>query len=162
MRMSIHLTFLNLVNAEAFYSIHTFINYFSDWSRWVLKGHKGFVLTKEEVLIGITADQYTKGLKRRPDGTWVWGGDDSGAKDAISLDSLSCLASQDAVEAITDATPSHDSLEVKQELLEANSEGLVLNKNGKRPRGQDGDSPRKLQVRRSNKVCDIFFAFMFL
>ena len=99
-------------------------------------------MTKEEVQKGVTADQYADRLKRRPDGTWVWGGDDSGAR-ATSLDALTCLASQDAVEAITDATPSHDSIEVKQELLGLENDDVVTNINGKRPRGDDGDSPRK-------------------
>jgi hypothetical protein len=128
---------------KLFYSIHLFLLLFSfsDWSRWVLKGHKGFVLTKEEVQNGVTADQYTDGLKRRTDGTWIWGGDDSGAR-ATSLDALTCLASQDAVEAITDATSSHDSdsIEVKQELLGLDSDDVVLNINGKRLRGDDGGS----------------------
>ena len=109
-------------------------------------------MTKEEVQNGVTAEQYTDGLKRRPDGTWIWGGDDSGAK-ATSLDALTCLASQDAVEAITDATPSHDSLEVKQELLQLNSDDVVLNMYGKRRRVDDGDSPRKSSARLSKKVC---------
>jgi hypothetical protein len=111
-------------------------------------------LTKEEVQNGITADQYREGLKRRPDGTWVWGGDDSGAKDAASLDALTCLASQDAVEAITDATPSHDSIDVKQELLELDNENVGLNNNGKRQRGDDDDPIRK---RSFKKVCDLNF-----
>ena len=136
---------------KPFHFIHPLFIFFPDWSRWVLKGHKGFVLTKEEVQNGITADQYREGLKRRPDGTWIWGGDDSGAKDAASLDALTCLASQDAVEAITDATFSHDSIEVKLELLDLDNENVGLNNNGKRQRGDDGDSPRK---RSPKKVCD--------
>ena len=111
-------------------------------------------MTKEEVQNGVTADEYTDGLKRRPDGTWIWGGDDSGAR-ATSLDALTCLASQDAVEAITDATPSHDSIEVKEELLGLDSDDVTLNLNRKRPRGDDGDSPTRSQPRR---VCvPIFF-----
>lgn len=109
-------------------------------------------MTKEEVQNGITADQYTDGLKRRPDGTWIWGGDDSGTK-ATSLDALTCLASQDAVESITDATPSHDSLEMKQELLQLDKDDVGLNMYGKRRRGDDGDSPRKFSARLSKKVC---------
>ena len=114
-------------------------------------------MTKEEVQNGVTADQYTDGLKRRPDGTWVWGGDDSGAR-ATSRDALTCLASQDAVEAITDATPSHDSVEVKRELLELNNEEVVLNVNGKRLRGENGDSPRKFR----KKVCVPFFMLSYI
>lgn len=108
-------------------------------------------MTKEEVQNGVTADQYTDGLKRRPDGTWIWGGDDSGAK-ATSINALTCLASQDAVEAITDAIPSHDSREFKEELLVSDSEDEGLNMYGKRRRGDDGDSPRKYSARLSKKV----------
>ncbi|KAJ7679722.1 hypothetical protein B0H17DRAFT_77813 [Mycena rosella] len=32
------------------------------WAQWVLKGHKGFTLTKKEVAQGITAEEFTKGL----------------------------------------------------------------------------------------------------
>ncbi|KAJ7131834.1 hypothetical protein C8R43DRAFT_1023995 [Mycena crocata] len=32
------------------------------WGHWVLRGHKGFILTKDEVANGITADQYTEGF----------------------------------------------------------------------------------------------------
>ncbi|KAJ7758955.1 hypothetical protein DFH07DRAFT_447380 [Mycena maculata] len=32
------------------------------WGRWVLKGHKGFTLTNQEVADGITADDFMKGL----------------------------------------------------------------------------------------------------
>jgi hypothetical protein len=157
-KMSINLMFLNLVNSEAILLYPSFLILFSfsDWSRWVLKGHKGFVLTKDEVQDGFTADKYTDRLKRRPDGTWIWGGDDSGAK-ATSLDALTCLASRDAVEAITDATPSHDSdsIEVKRELLGLDSDDVVLNINGKRLRGDDGDSPQNSstqQTERKKKV----------
>jgi hypothetical protein len=111
-------------------------------------------LTKEEVQNGITADQYTNGLERKSDGTWVWGGDDSGAKDTISLDTLDSLASQDAVEAITNAMPSHDSLDVKEELLKMDGdEGVVFNQNGKRRRADSGESPRKVLTRPPKKVC---------
>lgn len=111
-------------------------------------------MTKEEVQNGITADQYTNGLKRKSDGTWVWGGDDSGAKDTISLDTLNSLASQDAVEAITNAMPSHDSLDVKEELLEMDGdEGVVFNQNGKRLRADSHESPRKVITRLPKKVC---------
>lgn len=101
-------------------------------------------MTKEEVQNGVTADQYKHGLKRKPDGTWAW--DDSGVKDTTSLDVLNSLASQDAVEAITNATPSHDSIEVKQELLEINHDDVVLNQNGKRP--------RKVSTRLFKRVCN--------
>jgi len=111
-------------------------------------------LTKEEVQNGITADQYRDGLRRKPDGTWMWGGNDLNDKDVTSLDALNSLASQDAVEAITNATPSHDSLEVKQELLELDNESVSLNPYGKRQRVGDGDSPRKLTARQFKKVCD--------
>ena len=143
---------------ELFYFIYLFllIFFFSDWSRWVLRGHKGFVLTKEEVQNGVTAEQYMDGLNRRPDGTWIWSDDDSGTK-ATSLDALTCLASQDAVEAITDATPSHDSLEIKQELLQLENDDVGLNVYGKRRRGDDGDSPRKFSARLSKKVCVFVF-----
>ena len=116
-------------------------------------------MTKEEVQNGVTADQFREGLRRRPDGTWMWGGEDSGAKDTISLDALTCLASQDAVEAITDATPSHDSIEVKQELLEIQNEDGVLNNNGKRRRGDEGGPPRK---RRSKKVSYSIFLHSYI
>ncbi|KAH6867885.1 hypothetical protein BKA70DRAFT_1579019 [Coprinopsis sp. MPI-PUGE-AT-0042] len=43
-----------------------------DWPRWVLKGHKGFVLTKEEVDSGISAEQFTAGLDQRESGQWYW------------------------------------------------------------------------------------------
>ncbi|TFK24139.1 hypothetical protein FA15DRAFT_431429 [Coprinopsis marcescibilis] len=45
-----------------------------DWPRWVLKGHKGFLLTKEEVENGITADQFIAGLDNL-DGKWIWDND---------------------------------------------------------------------------------------
>ena len=110
-------------------------------------------MTKEEVQNGVTADQYTDGLKRRPDGTWVWGGDDSGAR-ATSLDALTCLASQDAVEAITDATSSHDSIEIKRELLGLDSDDVVLNTNGKRLRDDDGVPSRRSKMPQvPQKVC---------
>ncbi|KAJ7679920.1 hypothetical protein B0H17DRAFT_1232732 [Mycena rosella] len=32
------------------------------WSQWVLKGHKGFTLTKKEVAEGITTEEFTKAL----------------------------------------------------------------------------------------------------
>ncbi|KAJ7162763.1 hypothetical protein C8R43DRAFT_1233364 [Mycena crocata] len=32
------------------------------WGQWVVKGHKGFSLTKEEVANGITLEQFTKGF----------------------------------------------------------------------------------------------------
>ena len=92
----------------------------------------------------------------------MWGGDDSTAKDATSLDALKSLASEDAVEAITNATPSPDSLEVKNELLEMESEDEGLNKNGKRRRGDEGDTPGKL-LRSPKKVCDLVLsAFIYL
>ena len=141
-----------------FHSIFSINLHLSDWSRWVLKGHKGFVLTKEEVQNGVTAEEYTDGLKRRPDGTWIWGGDDSGAK-ATSLDALTCLASQDAVEAITDATPSHDSIEVKQELLGLGSDDVVSNR--KRLRDDDGDSPQKIS-RPFKRVCVHIFLLEYI
>ncbi|EFI26963.1 hypothetical protein CC1G_15364 [Coprinopsis cinerea okayama7 len=45
-----------------------------DWARWVLKGHKGFLLTKEEVDNGITAEQFMAGLGQ-VGGKWVWDND---------------------------------------------------------------------------------------
>ena len=42
-----------------------------DWIRWALKGHKGFLLTMDEVQHGITAKQFTTGLKK-VDGAWTW------------------------------------------------------------------------------------------
>ena len=150
---------------KLFYSIHlfNFFFYFLDWSRWVLKGHKGFVLSKEEVQDGFTANKYTDRLKRRPDGTWRWGGDDSGPK-STSPDALTCLTSQDAVEAITDATPSHDSgsevkRELLRELLHLHSDDVALNINGKRLRGDDGDSPQKSSTQeiKRKRVCVLIF-----
>jgi hypothetical protein len=46
--------------------------YHPDWPRWVLKGHKGFVLTKDEVDNGISAEQFTAGLDQHEDGQWYW------------------------------------------------------------------------------------------
>ncbi|KAG6916728.1 hypothetical protein DXG01_005608 [Tephrocybe rancida] len=43
-----------------------------DWARFVLKGHKGFHLTKEEVADGITWETATSGLEQRPDGRMHW------------------------------------------------------------------------------------------
>jgi len=35
-----------------------------------LKGHKGFILTKEEIQNGVTADQYMDGLAKDENGIW--------------------------------------------------------------------------------------------
>ena len=43
-----------------------------DWSRWALKGHKGFKLTQDELKNGIDARMITQGLKKDYDGKWVW------------------------------------------------------------------------------------------
>ncbi|KAF8886698.1 hypothetical protein CPB84DRAFT_1538165 [Gymnopilus junonius] len=43
-----------------------------DWARWAIKGHKGFILTKEEVQGGITAEQYMRGLGKTKEGVWTW------------------------------------------------------------------------------------------
>lgn len=44
----------------------------SDWSRWALKGHKGFKLTQDELKSGIDGRMITRGLKKDSDGKWVW------------------------------------------------------------------------------------------
>ncbi|KAF5353271.1 hypothetical protein D9756_007771 [Leucocoprinus leucothites] len=43
-----------------------------DWSRWALKGHKGFKLTQDELKNGIDARMVTRGLKKDDSGKWVW------------------------------------------------------------------------------------------
>ncbi|PPQ71237.1 hypothetical protein CVT24_009528 [Panaeolus cyanescens] len=44
-----------------------------DWARWAYRGHKGFSLTKEEVLNGKTAQEFTYGLALMGDtGVWRW------------------------------------------------------------------------------------------
>ncbi|KAJ3576065.1 hypothetical protein NP233_g678 [Leucocoprinus birnbaumii] len=43
-----------------------------DWSRWALKGHKGFKLTQDELKNGIDARMITRGLKKDSNGKWVW------------------------------------------------------------------------------------------
>ncbi|KAJ7075538.1 hypothetical protein B0H15DRAFT_653840 [Mycena belliarum] len=43
------------------------------WSQWVLKGHKGFILSKAEVANGITADEFMAGLVVDDNAaTFVW------------------------------------------------------------------------------------------
>ncbi|KAJ6459991.1 hypothetical protein C8R45DRAFT_1221255 [Mycena sanguinolenta] len=42
------------------------------WSRWVLKSHKGFALTKEEADSGISAAEFMRGFVVREDGTFEW------------------------------------------------------------------------------------------
>ncbi|KAK0199485.1 hypothetical protein DFS33DRAFT_222796 [Desarmillaria ectypa] len=42
-----------------------------DWKRWVLKGHKGFKLNKEQIEGGITLNHWLDGLKEHQ-GDWVW------------------------------------------------------------------------------------------
>ncbi|KAJ7779734.1 hypothetical protein B0H16DRAFT_724724 [Mycena metata] len=43
------------------------------WGQWVLKGHKGFALMKQEVLNGIGVEEFTKGLVVDEDeGTFQW------------------------------------------------------------------------------------------
>ncbi|KAJ7779729.1 hypothetical protein B0H16DRAFT_1499687 [Mycena metata] len=43
------------------------------WGQWVLKGHKGFAVTKQEVLNGITMEEFIKGLVVDEDeGTFQW------------------------------------------------------------------------------------------
>ncbi|KAJ3501087.1 hypothetical protein NLJ89_g9498 [Agrocybe chaxingu] len=93
-----------------------------DWVRWALKGHKGFVLTKEEIQNGITAEQFMKGLGRNPDGVWTW---TSGA-DYLPL--ASPHPAPEAVEAITAVTPSNNTVEVKREQIES-----VLSRDSKTP-----------------------------
>lgn len=46
-----------------------------DWVRWALKGHKGFLLTMDEIQHGNTAEQFTMGLKK-VDGAWTWGNEE--------------------------------------------------------------------------------------
>ncbi|KAJ7493986.1 hypothetical protein FB451DRAFT_450417 [Mycena latifolia] len=44
------------------------------WGQWVLRGRKGFTLTKKEVAEGITAEEFTKGLVVNEDArTFAWG-----------------------------------------------------------------------------------------
>ncbi|KAF9446911.1 hypothetical protein P691DRAFT_154730 [Macrolepiota fuliginosa MF-IS2] len=43
-----------------------------DWSRWALKGHKGFKLTQEELRCGIDGRMITRGLKKDSNGKWIW------------------------------------------------------------------------------------------
>ncbi|CAA7263906.1 unnamed protein product [Cyclocybe aegerita] len=93
-----------------------------DWVRWALKGHKGFVLTKEEIQSGITAEQFMKGLGRNPNGVWIW---TSGA-DYLPL--ASPHPAPEAVEAITAVTPSNNTVEVKREQIES-----VLSRDTKAP-----------------------------
>ena len=47
------------------------INNSVDWVRWSLKGHKGFVLTKDQVSGGITAKEFMHGLSNY-NGVWSW------------------------------------------------------------------------------------------
>ncbi|KAJ6615085.1 hypothetical protein B0H10DRAFT_107915 [Mycena sp. CBHHK59/15] len=43
------------------------------WGQWVLKGHKGFTLTKQEVLNGITAQEFMEGLVvNQENSTFEW------------------------------------------------------------------------------------------
>jgi hypothetical protein len=44
----------------------------SDWSRWALKGHKGFKLTQDELKRGIDAQILIRGLRKNDGGKWVW------------------------------------------------------------------------------------------
>jgi hypothetical protein len=107
-----------------------------DWIRWALKGHKGFLLTTDEVQQGITAEQFTMGLNK-VDGAWTW--DNKEWERAREL-----TAPGDATHAASKghptATPkrrtkkvqskkrltSHMPIDVKIELLEEQS-GLGLN-----------------------------------
>ncbi|KAH0578213.1 hypothetical protein H2248_003995 [Termitomyces sp. 'cryptogamus'] len=43
-----------------------------DWTRFVLKGHKGFHLTKEECAQGLSYKTLTTGLEQRSDGRFYW------------------------------------------------------------------------------------------
>ncbi len=43
------------------------------WGQWVLKGHKGFAITKEEVANGISAAEYMHGFVFGEEkGTFEW------------------------------------------------------------------------------------------
>jgi hypothetical protein len=44
-----------------------------DWKPWALKGYKGFRVTEDELMYGITADAYVNGLKNVA-GRWTWYG----------------------------------------------------------------------------------------
>ncbi|KXN89074.1 hypothetical protein AN958_06343 [Leucoagaricus sp. SymC.cos] len=52
--------------------INAIIGFVSDWSRWALKGHKGFKLAQDELKTGIDARMITRGLKKNANGKWVW------------------------------------------------------------------------------------------
>ncbi|KDR77938.1 hypothetical protein GALMADRAFT_1294563 [Galerina marginata CBS 339.88] len=99
--------------------------YSTDWARWALKGHKGFILTKEEVQNGITAQEYMRGLGRRADGVWVWGTEAAlpvVTSTAVSSTSSSAAApaaeSTSTTTTTTTATPANNSIEVKREHLD--------------------------------------------
>lgn len=53
-------------------SIPTQIYFDLDWVRWAYKGYKGFSLTKDDVLSGISSTQFMGGLYKARDGNWKW------------------------------------------------------------------------------------------
>ena len=107
-----------------------------DWIRWALKGHKGFLLTMDEVQHGITAEQFTTGLKK-VDGAWTW---DNEEWERARVLTAPAGASLPANEGQSTAPPkrrtkkvkskkrstSHMPIDVKIELLEAQG-GMGLN-----------------------------------
>jgi len=123
---------------------------FVDWARWAIKGHKGFILTKDQIHKGITAQQFMQGLSKNSQGTWIW--DESLPLSSMGLpDSQTSIGplsltinvrpivvedqpnSDDAMitqlEMVFDVrlgtgTPSHNTIEVKRERLEVSGESL--------------------------------------
>ncbi|KAJ7247388.1 hypothetical protein B0H12DRAFT_742594 [Mycena haematopus] len=56
------------------------------WSRWVLKRHKGFALTKEESMNGISAAEFMRGFSVDDEhGTFEWRESETDTQDAIDV-----------------------------------------------------------------------------
>ncbi|KAJ3713488.1 hypothetical protein DFJ43DRAFT_1105087 [Lentinula guzmanii] len=62
-----------------------------DWRRWALKGHRGFMLTDDDISNGVSAEQFISGLKQKND-DWFWETKEGPVSNGIDAWSLRTLA----------------------------------------------------------------------
>ena len=118
---------------------------FVDWSRWSLKGYRGFALTKEDIQDGIAAQEFMRGLMEHSRDVWVWREYKPGNENIIcnpkvrvqewplylELEpyppTVTALAQLEKVFDRTSVeTPSHNTIEVKKERFEFGADSHVV------------------------------------
>ena len=133
----------------------------TDWGRWSLKGHKGFVLTKEELQNGITFDQYMDGVAKDENGVWKMPPSASPISIEVKRERVQTLIPSngeislvDQFSGITNAGPStdnatQDDVELEPSLTETTNAESSKGNAKKRPRddvGSTQQSKRKKMV----------------